>query len=59
MTLFYVIFILALSIKCLISIFDHSKDKTSLSTSSINLKKLGNVDFKKTGFLMYSLILGS
>jgi hypothetical protein len=44
---------------CITIVSNHSKDKLSLFTSSVNLEDIGDVDFKKSGLLFYTMILGS
>ena len=58
-SIFYAIFIIAYSSFGFSNIENHSKDKISVFTSSVNLQDLGVVNLNESGFLMYSLIVGS
>jgi hypothetical protein len=58
-SIFYAIFIIAYSSYGFSNIQNHSKDKISVFTNSVNLQDLGVVNYNESGFLMYSLIIGS
>ena len=57
-TILYYIFIIGYTAYCFYKLIYHDQDSVNLVTTSLDLAKLGNVNFNTTSLVIFSMIKG-